>query len=189
MEWILLTIIPLIISIITSIIFWMPIFAIGMIWVIAVFVIYVSFYIDNYKEWKTEKKGDHFWYEWTFTKEAYKATMKVYTPGDYCKMDFKSFEKYFRLNPSRYDIRFSCVHFYDNEEETGMYIVFNRMDMWKYHKFRRKWLQSRNLIKLIEFVQSDIDKMREDAEAYIEKAKKMYKLAFDNLQEAGKIDN
>ena len=186
MEWFLLAGIPsAIVAIIALLTQVYPLFVIVVIYPIVIFIFRVGVFETQYNNYlDNERKGDHFWLEWNYYRRCWYATMNEYNPRDYCKMDLKSFITYYRINPSRYELRCSCVVFEDDDNHT-IYIVFNRLDEWKYYLFKRKIEQSENLLTVIEFVQSDIDKMREDAAAYVEKAKQMYKSAFDQLEETG----
>lgn len=138
---------------------------------------------DLYFTWKKHGNGDHPWFEWTYCREAHRDAMNNYDPATYCKIDFDSFQKYFNVNPSRYVLRPGFVVFDDRNARTEVRIVFKRRELFKYFIFRRNWCQSRQMVRLIEFVQSDIDKLRDDAQSYIDRAKAGFKTDFNIKEE------
>lgn len=176
MNWLKLWLIPsvaaLLISFITGI--WWIFFTVFIGWIVILGIFRCTFYADEYQEWVNGGlKGDHPWFEWTWCKECYDNVMSKYDPKTYCKIDMKTFEKYFAVNPSRYKFNYACVEFDNEDDNVKLLMVFPRRDLRKFFEFRRNYLQSRQMVNVINFVQSDIDKMREDAQAYIDKARAM----------------
>lgn len=180
MEWFLLWLIPTVIGLSLFIfnihwVFW----TVAIVWGILLLLIRFEIYEDCFKEWdKNGRHGDHPWYEWTFCKICYENVMDSYDPRTYCKIDMDTFEKYFAVNPSRYKFNYASVEFDNEDSSVELLMVFPRNELRRFFKFRKDYLQSRQMVNVINFVQSDIDKMREDAQSYINKAKEMMKSDF-----------
>lgn len=159
---------------------WGIAFSIGFTVILAVVGAALSDGFDHYC--KNHYQGDHPYYEWRACRNYHNWAKRHYDPDTFCKMDVASFISFFNTNPERYKLEEGCPIFLsDNKSIT---IVFKRRELFKYFKFRRNWLQSRQLVKIIEYVQEDIDRMREDAQAYIDKAKAGFKSDF-HIEEKG----
>ena len=176
MEWVLIWLVPTFIALLGGFIFsvWWPFWSLLIGWGILVAIIRWAMYEDEYERWSNNGcQGDHPWFEWTHCKNCYANVMAQYDPKTYCKIDMETFEKYFAVNPSRYKFNYSCVEFDNEDSKVELLMVFPRKELRKFFIFRRDYLQSRQMVNVINFVQSDIDKMREDAQSYINKAKEM----------------
>lgn len=175
MEWIIGYLIPVIISLIPSVLFrHYEVFIMTMVfWAVIELIIFIS-YMDDFDIWnKKGQNGDHPCFEWTLCKLSFKQAINDYNPSTYCKINFQTFTKYFQVNPKRYDLRPGYI-VCDNENDSfDLRMIVPRVQLWKYYKFRRNYLQSRQMMNVIELVQSDIDTTREIAQQRINEAKEI----------------
>lgn len=182
MEWFLLWIMPSIVSLIISLLVnRISIFVLVLLfWGTALGITYLE-YTDRYNDWIQENcRGDHPWFEWRLCRQAHKYIMSEYNPKTYCKINFESLHKYFQVNPERYELRRGYVAFDNEDDDVELRMVVPRRELRKYFKFRRDYLQSRQMVNVLNFVQGDINKMREDAQSYLDKAKEMLNQDFGN---------
>lgn len=133
---------------------------------------------DCYDDWKMQKyPGDHPYLEWKRCKDDWRKIMEEYKEDTYCKISFNDFYKYFSVNPSRYELGYShAICTAENDAEIIM--IFPKRDLHKFFVFRKDYLQKQRMIDVINVVQQDIDKMREDAQEQIDRAKAMLNTDF-----------
>ncbi|MDE7244582.1 MAG: hypothetical protein K2O18_11515 [Oscillospiraceae bacterium] len=132
---------------------------------------------DRYEKWeKAGCPGDHIYLEWMRCKFYWRSTMEKYDANTHCKISFNDFQKYFSVNPSRYRFNIACVNFRNGNE--GIILVFPRKELLKFFLFRRSYLQSRRMVDVVNAVQGDIDKLREDAQEQLDKAKALLNMDF-----------
>ena len=96
-------------------------------------------------------------------------------------LKFKTFKKYYRINPDRYNLRENFV-IVNSEDGVICYIRFGYFDRIKYRLFANRIANSARdrqtrayTIDLLEAVQSDIDRKRKESKECIEKANKILK--------------
>lgn len=132
---------------------------------------------DDFIKWaKQGYSGDHPYLEWMLCRKTWQEKMSEYDSDTYCKISFSDFEKYFAVNPSRYELGLSWVTVEKGDEEITM--IFPWKDLFKYFIFRRQYLQSRRMVDIVNMVQEDIDSLRETAQKQLDEAKAMLKSDF-----------
>ena len=96
-------------------------------------------------------------------------------------LKFKTFKKYYRINPDRYNLGENFV-IVNSEDGVICYIRFGYFDRIKYRLFVNRIANSARdrqtreyTIDLLEAVQSDIDRKRKEAKECMEKANKILK--------------
>lgn len=137
---------------------------------------------DEYDKWLDQEcPGDRFYFEWLRCKYSRKNIMEEYDPNTYCKISLNDFQKYFAINPSRYQLHPSWATL-ENDDESAIIMVFPRRELFKYFKFRRHYLQSRKMVDVIDIVQKDIDKLKEEAQEQLDKARAALNTDFGNSQ-------
>lgn len=136
-----------------------------------IFLLWLLFREYRFENWvKRGCPGDYAYFEWMYCKRTRKRIKKVYKADSYCKISLNDFQKYFAVNPSRYYLQPSWVVF-DNDDGSTIIMIFPKKDSFRYFLFRRHYLQSRRMADVINTVQKDIDKAREDAQKQIDKAR------------------
>lgn len=180
MNWILLWFIP-------SFMLGSILFIFSKTWIAVIFAVVwavilvgvATVYEDAYKEWKKyDRQGDHPCYEWDYCKEQYNNIMALFNNDTYIKIDFITFLKYFQVNNARYNLKPGYVVFDDENDQTDMIMVFPRRELRKYFQYRRDYLQGKQMIYVLGFVQEDINKMRDEAQDYLDKATDMFNSTF-----------
>lgn len=185
MEWIIIYFLPLLISLIITLIIKSYSIIIGtlIIWSIVMIIIF-SIYQDGYDAWmKDGCSGDHIWYEWGLCQKEHKRIMENYSAENYCKIRFDTFHKYFQVNNQRYWLRTGYAVCKDKQNNKEIIMVFPRIDLLKYFLFRREYRQNIQMENVIELVQSDIDRAREIAQEQINKAKEQMELVIGKQKE------
>lgn len=135
----------------------------AVIWEMIVWMFVHDVFSDGYKEWiKGGRPGDHAWYEWRWCLECWKEARSKYDPATYCKMRLERFKKFFSVNPDRYKLSWGYA-VCDDGRPQDLIVLFPRRDVFKYYKFRRDWVQSRRLVDVTGYVQSDIEAASREA--------------------------
>lgn len=146
---------------------------------VALFVGRYCIYENDYDTWMEQGfHGDHFWFEWTYCKKSYYEKKSHYNPDHYVKIRVETFKKYFQVNNDRYQLLPGYVFFDNEDNRNDIFMIFPRRDLFKYYMFRREYLQNKQMLNVVKFVQDDIDKVREEAQEYVDKAEMMFKSTF-----------
>lgn len=179
MEWVIVYIIPIVIGIILSALtgWYAGIIITIIVWSIIYYLI-LDCFDEDYNDWvKSGCIGEHPWFEWNHCKKDYANIKKRYNTSNCCKIKFDTFNKYFQVNNKRYSLKPGYA-ICKNDSTPDIIMIFRRIDLFKYFKFRRNYMQSVQMMKVLEMVQSDIDEAQRIAQEQINLAREQIKLRF-----------